>query len=246
MSILWEQKKKSNFEDQSSVPIQMSIICKHQYQRLNFSFPVLGAQRAQLIPKKRNREKWKKRKKEYKCNKTLSFLLSYSINHLRIPQNSLGLDLKVWNHRSTHCHIHVQYPAHWWMHFQNSIFEWGLYSPEGTILYVNLCSEVNGKRFSWRSLWSGSNLQKVPLHPLNPYLSRQRDFLFSSRTWISLRTHSNTEASRSKLVTFWLFSKRVGERRRGDSGRPGMRQFVWCECVFCVIALSGWVPMLAR
>ena len=176
----------------------------------------------------------------------MSFLHSHSIDHLRIRQNSLGLDLKVGNHRSTHCHIHVQHPAHWWKLSQNSIFERGLYSPEGTILYVNLCSEVNGKRFSWRSLWLGSNSQKVPLHPSNPYLSRQRDFLFSSRTWISLRTHSNTEASRSKLVTFWLFSKRVGERRRGDSGRPGRRQFVWCECVFCVIALSGWVPMSAR
>lgn len=51
--------------------------------------------------------------------------------------------------------------------FQNSIFEWGLYSPEGAFLYVNYAGKLMETKFSSSSLWWGSNSQKAPPHPSN-------------------------------------------------------------------------------
>lgn len=131
---------------------------------------------------------------------------------------------------------------------QNSIFQWGVYPPTGTILYVNDAWKVMEKNCA-QAVCGGVQFHKGSSSPLKPYLSRKKGLSLLFQNLDVFQPHSHTQAS--KLVTFQLFlsffsTKEIQKRRRGDSGRPGTRMFVWCECVFCVITPSGWVPMLAR
>lgn len=130
------------------------------------------------------------------------------------------------------------------------IFDWGLYWPSGHFVCVNYVQKLMGKKSPQAVCGSVHKFTKGSSSPLKAYLCRQKDFSFLSWTWISsnlIPTQPQRLANPNSLTVlfFFLFQKKWWGEERGDSGRPGMRQFVWCECVFCVITVSGWAPMLA-
>lgn len=177
----------------------------------------------------------------------LEELLSCSINHLTTPQIYLealwrGLPPRVENHSSIH-YIQAQLPAHWWMLFKMWYLNRACIHPKEP--FCMLTTRKLMEKNSPQAVCGRAQIHKRLLFTPRTLSVQTKGLSFLFQNLNFFQTHSDTEASKSKLVTFWLFSKQVGERKRGDSGRPGMRQFVWCECVFSVITLSGWVPTSA-
>lgn len=85
--------------------------------------------------------------------------------------------------------------------FQNSISELVLYSPKATILYIKYTGKLMEKN-SPQAVGSGAQIHKR-LHFTPQTLSLQTKglaLLFQNLNFF--QTHSNTEASKSKVVTF--------------------------------------------
>lgn len=81
---------------------------------------------------------------------------------------------------------------------------------------------------------------------------RHATFLFSSRTWIFFFSSPQTATQgptanpkscvpKSKWVSRRWWGRRAGGR---EGGQGGTRHFVWCQCVFCVIA--EWLTEFLR